>query len=255
MAVFNLVIVAIISYLCVASATDSSSDVDHLENLLVELNKDYKRFVPPQNVTVSFGINYLCAVLDERSQILTSRVFERYKWTDPRLTWDPSKFGGIELVHAKAKHVWLPDNMRALNSVEDFVQRDDITVAIDHDGHVYWFPLALYKTFCSRSSSYRSDHAHHCYIGFGPWSQGKESLPTKLLFRDGVEIDDTIFFDQCPYVIGKHHTEFTTEKYDCCPEPFQLLSFHFDLHKRGYGKGKKTEEKEEQAKGCAWPHC
>jgi len=245
---------AVTSCLISISASDSKSDVNHLEHLLVDLNKDYKRFVTPRNISVSFGVNYLCGILDERSNILTSRVFERYHWSDSRLSWDPSKYGGIELVHIPSGHVWLPDDMRALNSVDGFAERDDITVAVDHEGQVYWWPLAVYKTLCLRSASYRTNHAYHCYIGFGAWTQGKPSLPLQLLFHPGVELDDTIFYDQCPYIIGERRTEFKTLKYDCCQEPFQLLSFHFDLHRRGFGNTSKVEKKK-KPDDCHWPYC
>jgi hypothetical protein len=232
----------------------SAGDVDHLEHLHTELFKEYKRHVAPKNVTVLFGINYLCGDLDERTHILNSRVFERYKWTDPRLNWDPSKYGGIEEIHVSARRVWVPDNLRVVNSLEGFGERDEVSLSLDHDGHLYWIPLAEYKTYCSRSPSYRQDHSHNCYIGFGPWSQGIPILKTQLLFQEGVEIDDTIFNEQCPYEIGEHQAEFTTETYPCCPGPFKLLSFHFDIHKRGFGK-KKDEDKKEQSRNCVWPHC
>jgi hypothetical protein len=238
------------------SAAESNSDDDHLEHLLVYLQetKNYKRYVKPSNVTVSIGINYLCGILDERSDLLTSRVFERYKWNDRRLSWDPSKFGGLKLVHIPSHLVWLPDNLRALNSVHGFAERDDVSVAIDHEGHVYWWPLAVYKTLCTKSSSYRTDHTYHCYIGFGPWSQGKPSLPLQLLFQPGVELDNTIFYDQCPYIIEALRSEFKTLSYECCQEPFQLLSFHFELRRRGLMDGKRVEEKK-KTEDCKWPNC
>jgi len=193
-------------------------------------------------------------MLDERALILTSRVFERYQWTDPRLSWNPSKYGGIELIHVPSSLVWLPDNMRALNSVnEEFTERDDITVAVNHKGLVYWFPKAVYKTFCTRSTAHY--HTYHCHIGFGPWSQGIDSLPMKLLFHPGVEIDDSIFYDQCPFYIEDIRVDFKRQKYDCCPEPFHLLGFEFNVHRREAVKERKAGDKKELSEDCIGPHC
>jgi hypothetical protein len=229
MSASTLIVVALLSC-CIAI----SAGVDHMENLLVKLSTDYKRFVPPKNVTVSFGINYVCAGLNEDSNILTSQVFERYQWTDPRLTWDPQEYGGIDTIHVPSNLIWVPDNMRLLNPQgDDFAAKDaDITASVRPDGLVYWFLLAAYKTYCSRSATYQTDQSYNCYIGFGPWSQGIPSLSAQLLFDSGVELDDTLYNNQCPYVIGDHHTTFRVIKYDCCPEPFPVLEFYFDVHRR-----------------------
>jgi hypothetical protein len=257
MSKYGLILIAALSCLILVSGDDSKDDVDHMEHLLLDLHKGYQRYVPPRNLSIAFGINYLCAVLDERTSLLTSRVFERYKWVDSRLAWDPEKYGGIELVHVPAKFLWLPDNTRALNSIGEFLGLDeDITVVVDHDGLVYWFPLADYKTFCTKSPTYRTDHTYHCEIEFGPWSQGVKSHPMKLLFAEGVEIDDSIFHDQCPYEIGEHTTEFSVQNYECCPEPFHVLGFKFNLHRRGWDKWHKPKKEEpKKDKNCVWPHC
>jgi len=241
-------------------AADPSNDDNHLENLLVQLDKGYKRFVAPKNVTISIAINYLCAILDERSLTLESKVFETYKWTDTRLSWNPSQHGGIDLVFIPAKLVWLPDDFRVLNSVGNFADRDDINVAIDHNGEVTWLPLSTYKSLCTKSPSYREDHTYNCRIGFGPWTFGAPRLPIKLLYPSGVVLDGSVFHDECPHVVGQHRTEFKTEKYDCCADPFYLLNFRFDVHRRGFDKASNEERpavkaERRQAKNCFWPHC
>ncbi|EJW69880.1 acetylcholine receptor protein alpha 1, partial [Wuchereria bancrofti] len=46
---------------------------------------------------------------DEKNQILTTNLWLEMQWNDSKLTWDPSKYGGITTLHIPSDQIWTPD--------------------------------------------------------------------------------------------------------------------------------------------------
>ncbi len=40
---------------------------------------------------------------------LSSHVWLDMEWTDHRLAWEPSEFGGIKSIRAESTDIWIPD--------------------------------------------------------------------------------------------------------------------------------------------------
>ncbi|CAG7817021.1 unnamed protein product, partial [Allacma fusca] len=38
-----------------------------------------------------------------------SRTKDSRKWTDYKLLWDPTEYGGVEQLYVPSEHIWLPD--------------------------------------------------------------------------------------------------------------------------------------------------
>ena len=45
----------------------------------------------------------------EKEQVFEAGAFLQQLWEDPRLKWEPSKYGGLTEVHLPASKVWKPD--------------------------------------------------------------------------------------------------------------------------------------------------
>jgi len=63
-------------------------------------------------VQVSLSVQGLERV-NELDQLIKIKVILRYKWNDPRLRWDPSKYGGLMNISTDMnylnKSIWYPD--------------------------------------------------------------------------------------------------------------------------------------------------
>ncbi|XP_071117104.1 acetylcholine receptor subunit gamma-like [Haliotis cracherodii] len=57
--------------------------------------------------------------LDESKQVLTSSGWIDLWWTDSRLTWNTSNYGGIDKMYVKPNMMWIPD-IKAKGSVAGF---------------------------------------------------------------------------------------------------------------------------------------
>jgi len=222
--------------------------------------KEYNLHEAPANVSVQIGITYLCAIFDETSHVLTSKVFERYRWQDKRLSWDPAKYGGTETLLINANSIWKPD-MRLFNSAADFEERDEINAIVHHCGRVYWLPLATYKTFCRDKDGGKED-TYQCRLGLGPWTYDASSLSMQLA-TPAFDKDSNFYYDECPYTVGQHSSYIVKIKHDCCTELWESLRITFDIHKHGEEdkedeEGERKKEKNTQhgeTKSCRWPFC
>ncbi|CAO4365579.1 unnamed protein product [Caenorhabditis nigoni] len=59
-------------------------------------------------------------------------------WFDPRLAWNPSLYGDIEMLHMRQEKVWSPTiNMFRINDIADFRDNDFRMVAVENTGRVY----------------------------------------------------------------------------------------------------------------------
>ncbi|XP_071815895.1 neuronal acetylcholine receptor subunit alpha-9-like isoform X2 [Apostichopus japonicus] len=57
--------------------------------------------------------------LVEKDQVLTSASWLEFRWNDPRLTWRPDDFNGIETLTISTAEVWLP-KLLVTNAIEFF---------------------------------------------------------------------------------------------------------------------------------------
>uniref|UniRef100_A0A8D2E5G2 Cholinergic receptor nicotinic beta 4 subunit n=1 Tax=Theropithecus gelada TaxID=9565 RepID=A0A8D2E5G2_THEGE len=47
--------------------------------------------------------------VNEREQIMTTNVWLKQEWTDYRLTWNSSRYEGVNILRIPTKRIWLPD--------------------------------------------------------------------------------------------------------------------------------------------------
>ena len=70
-------------------------------------------------------------------------------WTDPRLTWTPEEFGGMDTIQINAKHVWIPD-ITTYNTISEMKPIsngfEELTnVVVRSNGMVIFVPPISYK--------------------------------------------------------------------------------------------------------------
>lgn len=267
----NLVNVLILCWAFSVIQGDTNVDpvaiVQHKVRLGKELAKDYDKVVLPGNTTLKIGISFVCAQYDESEKRLYTRVFERYTWTDWRLRWDPSKYGGVENVKVPANMLWTPHDVRLYNTFPDAPARDDVNVLIEHDGTIHWVPSVTYKSLCGHGEN-KHDRKVHCHLSLGSWTYSADDLPLEtVLFGPAEEkaVDTTFYLDDCPHVMSNITFYIKNAKYDCCIETYASLEVDFDLAERDDHKPRGSHDRYERyhkkQRGdrpkidCKWPNC
>ncbi|KAK6059093.1 hypothetical protein COOONC_03275 [Cooperia oncophora] len=46
---------------------------------------------------------------DEVNQVLTTNLWLEMQWFDYKLSWEPTRWGGIKKLHIPSDQIWIPD--------------------------------------------------------------------------------------------------------------------------------------------------
>ena len=44
-----------------------------------------------------------------KNQIMTTNLWVEQYWYDYKLQWDPTEYGGVDMLHVPSDHIWRPD--------------------------------------------------------------------------------------------------------------------------------------------------
>ncbi|XP_046361693.2 neuronal acetylcholine receptor subunit beta-4-like [Haliotis rufescens] len=127
--------------------------------------------------------------LNEREQVLTSSGWIDLWWTDSRLTWNASNYGGIDKMCVKQNMIWIPDiitensvaGLSMLGSGQDFV-------IVHSNGEVEWSPGNIFKTICEIDVVTFPFDSQQCSLNITSWmyySNEISFVPTK----DSINMD------------------------------------------------------------------
>lgn len=111
------------------------------------------------------------------------------EWTDHKLKWEPSEYGGIKEMNVPAEQIWLPDIVlynrwvtlfaryliRCWNptlttgiSAEGYFSVSIMTKAkVRFDGHVSWNPPAIFRSSCQIDITFFPFDSQNCHLKFG----------------------------------------------------------------------------------------
>lgn len=106
--------------------------------------------VGPVVVNSSFYLQQIVS-LNEKEQILTSKVYLLLQWFDPRLQWNPSEHQGVKDIRLPSHTIWKPDIVLENSaSTEMFIRELDphSLLRVFYSGEVTWIPFLFVKTFC-----------------------------------------------------------------------------------------------------------
>jgi len=181
--------------------------------------------------------------LDEAKDIFSSSVFIVQVWKDPRLSWDPSKFGGVNTVRLPANKLWIPDlvlyNVAHKEPPSTLYEE---TVTVTQDGSVVWVPmLTLYSTCPMDLTDFPYD-VQTCRIVFGSWMHTSWEMNVTFISKDQAEMDVVLSEEDSSYHVHQHpqwdlvgnaaKARLSHKYYACCPQPFTLITIQVALRRR-----------------------
>uniref|UniRef100_A0A1I8H157 Neur_chan_LBD domain-containing protein n=1 Tax=Macrostomum lignano TaxID=282301 RepID=A0A1I8H157_9PLAT len=152
-----------------------SDDEIKLVNLLFK-HKGYNRLIRPvsnlnQTVQVGFGLAMIQLInVEEKSQVMKSNVWLRMTWSDYQLRWDPSDFGGIQVIRVNPNKIWKPDIVLYNNADGRYEVSWQPNILIFSSGTILWVPPAIYKSSCTIHVQYFPFDQQECEMKFGSWT-------------------------------------------------------------------------------------
>jgi hypothetical protein len=125
----------------------------------------------PVVVNASFILQNIVS-LDEKEEILTSKMFLNLAWSDPRLRWNPREYKGVEYVRHPSSMLWKPDIVLE-NSAMSSLYLSDLdphsVLRVSHDGVVDWAPYVFSKTFSSVDATFLPFDDQTCHFKLSSW--------------------------------------------------------------------------------------
>uniref|UniRef100_A0A5S6R535 Neurotransmitter-gated ion-channel ligand-binding domain-containing protein n=1 Tax=Trichuris muris TaxID=70415 RepID=A0A5S6R535_TRIMR len=137
-------------------------------------------------VVINFGASLIRIIdVDEKNQVLTTNLWLEMQWTDWKLVWNPTKYGGIKKLHIPADFIWTPDIL-LYNCADGHPQISINTDAlVYYDGKVMWKPPGIYKSFCQIDIQYFPYDLQRCHMKFGGWTYNGFYLDMRQIETNG----------------------------------------------------------------------
>ncbi|VDO75432.1 unnamed protein product [Heligmosomoides polygyrus] len=159
----------------------------YAEQLYEDLLYYYNKNVRPvknasESIKVKFGASLIRIIdVDEVNQVLTTNLWLEMQWFDYKLSWEPTRWGGIKKLHIPSDQIWIPDILLYNNADGE----PHITIMSDalvyHNGLIVWKPPSIYKSFCPINIEYFPYDSQSCSLKFGGWSYNGFLLDVRQL--------------------------------------------------------------------------
>ncbi|XP_005094728.1 neuronal acetylcholine receptor subunit alpha-10 [Aplysia californica] len=191
-----------------------------------------------ETITINYNMQLIQILdLDERNQVLTLNVWDRYIWQDMHMKWSPKEHGGVKKIRVPPSKIWIPD-IKLYNYADTrLAEKRDALCVISHTGQVLWMPQAIYKSSCVIDVVTFPFDVQECKLKFGSWTYDGNLVDLKILINDTGhdegEIDIGEYVKSNSWEILGHPAKRNVELYTCCPnQPFIDLSFTIIFQRR-----------------------
>ncbi|KAM3625627.1 uncharacterized protein V6R79_015008 [Siganus canaliculatus] len=172
----------------------SADAEERLMNWLLGKNR-YNPLIRPavnrtERVTVKLQVSLAQLIsVHEREQVMTTNVWLTQHWVDYRLSWDPSKYEGIDKLRIPSRHVWLPDIVLYNNADGTYEVTVFTNVIVLFNGSINWLPPAIYKSACKIEVKHFPFDQQNCTLKFRSWTYDHTEIDL-ILRSDAASMDD-----------------------------------------------------------------
>ncbi|KAG9509157.1 Acetylcholine receptor subunit beta-like 2, partial [Fragariocoptes setiger] len=234
-----LATVMAIFYFCIGPEKAQANLV--VKRLYEDLFSDYNRWVLPvannrSKVVVVLGLK-LGQILDLnlKQQVLSTNVWVEQTWFDHKLSWDPNKYAGIEMIHVPAEELWIPDIV-LFNNADGNYELNMLTKAkVFHTGMIEWKPPTMFKSTCEIDVEYFPFDVQSCLMRFGSWTYAGDEVEIQHKenkTRVPVGIDLSEFYKNVEWDIIEVPAQYNEQFYDCCTEPYPDITFKITIRRK-----------------------
>ena len=162
----------IVLYIFCVVLFKSVASIPRQEILMRHLFEDlryYKDSSPDNSTTfinVKTRIDHVDKV-DEQEQTVTLELRQHFSWTDQRLKWNESHYGGLSYFGCPQDKLWLPD-LHVTNSKQGPVRLSgDSLLLVDSSGRVSWTLMTKEPTICNLDVTFYPFDSQTCIVNIG----------------------------------------------------------------------------------------
>ncbi|GBM97967.1 Acetylcholine receptor subunit alpha [Araneus ventricosus] len=198
-----------------------------------KIMKNYDKYIRPTNGTNTTEVHTAfmprqIIQLDEDLAIFSVDSYLFMTWLDPRLQWNTTDYNGY--LQFPASMLWVPDITVHNSHSQQVNPTQDVLLAFDQTGRVWWVPPILTQTSCPVILTTSTDQIE-CVIAIGSW------------MHDGWEIDfqhnDRLILDEFENIHPRWELIESQARvvrnvtyYECCPEPYLSIQVFFPMRRR-----------------------
>uniref|UniRef100_A0AC35TLB6 Acetylcholine receptor subunit alpha-type unc-38 n=1 Tax=Rhabditophanes sp. KR3021 TaxID=114890 RepID=A0AC35TLB6_9BILA len=117
----------------------------------------------------------------EIDQLMTVSVWLKQVWIDPKLSWNPKNYGGVDVLYVPYESIWCPDIVLYNNADSNYNITISTKATLSPNGTVYWAPPAVFKSSCQIDITWFPFDEQTCSLKFGSWTYSEELLNLELL--------------------------------------------------------------------------
>ncbi|KAK6962928.1 neuronal acetylcholine receptor subunit beta-3 [Biomphalaria glabrata] len=246
-----LALVLIVSLVCTSKGQPQGNrigEVYYEEDLITRLLSRYVKEARPvlhPNDAVSVSVKFSFVRiedLDESTDTFSASMFIVQMWNDPRLKWNISEFGGVRNVRLPANKLWVPDlvlyNVAHRSPPQSLYEE---TVTVTSDGSIVWVPMLTLHSTCPMDLRDFPYDVQTCSLVFGSWMHTSWEMNVTFISKK-TEMDVVLNEEDSSYLVHPHpqwelvnnkaHAKLSSKKYECCPQPFTLITVSVQLKRR-----------------------
>jgi len=199
--------------------------------LLADILTKYNKKVNPDNVKLDFGVNLIDFRVLQNKNAIESYVWLRYSWVDPRLSWKPEDYGGVEVLRIEPSALWKPD-VTLYNSADPvhMINCWESNTVVWPSGKVLFVPPCKMTSMCELSLQKHPYGDQQCFMKFGSWTYDGNVLD--LQFYNGTKnIDLSQLSNSSGFKVVSTTAERNVKYYPCCAEPYPDLTFNVTIRR------------------------
>ncbi|XP_023240040.1 acetylcholine receptor subunit alpha-like isoform X2 [Centruroides vittatus] len=209
-----------------------------------DLLSDYNRLIRPvdnhsSKVTIVVGLKLTQLIdINLKHQVMTTNVWVEQTWDDYKLHWTPSDYGGVEMIHVPAEHIWLPDIVLFNNADGNYEVTLMTKATVHYTGKIVWKPPALYKSTCEIDVEYFPFDEQSCIMKFGSWTYDGYEVDLQHVKQEpgtntvAMGIDLSELYKSVEWDILLVPAKYNEEYYDCCDEPYPDITFNITMRRK-----------------------
>ncbi|XP_048361901.1 acetylcholine receptor subunit delta-like [Sphaerodactylus townsendi] len=129
--------------------------------------------------------------LKEADETLTTSVWIEHGWTDYRLQWNQTEFGGIDVLRLPADMVWLPEIVLENNNDGEFQITYSCNILVYDTGYVYWLPPAIFRSACPINVNFFPFDWQNCTLKFSSLMYNAKEISMELMTKEDDETKKT----------------------------------------------------------------
>lgn len=206
--------------------------------LIRDLFINYDKRVRPsmhhsQPVNITYGVALAQIIdVDERNQIITTNCWLNQGWLDPKLRWDPRKYGNISVIRVPYKEVWKPDIVLYNNAdVSSTVTSVSSNVIITHMGNVTWLSMSIFRSSCTIDVKYFPYDIQNCTMEFASWTFGLDKLD--IVDYNSEQGDLSNYVSSSEWELLAYKSKRAVVTFSCCPDdPTTFLKYSIVIKRR-----------------------